>query len=115
DCLAAHGVPAPPAQGADGLIAAAMAGDQDTTRRLAGHADAARAERPGLIVWAASRRAWPAIALLATLGWDVNALARADFPIAQPWETALHETAGAGQIEAARMLIDLGADPGIRD
>lgn len=33
----------------------------------------------------------------------------------QEWETALHAAAGAGEIGAARMLIGLGADPGIRD
>jgi ankyrin repeat protein len=66
-------------------------------------------------VWAASRRAWPAIPLLAELGWDVNARARVDFPMEQEWETALHEAAGSGEIDAARMLIGLGADPGIRD
>jgi ankyrin repeat protein len=66
-------------------------------------------------VWAASRRAWPAIPLLAELGWDVNARARVDFPIEQEWETALHDAAGSGEIDAARMLIQLGADAGIRD
>ena len=65
DFLIEHGVPRPAAEGADGLIAAALAGDRRTAEQLAGHADAARAQRPGLIVWAASRRAWPAIPLLA--------------------------------------------------
>ena len=109
------GVPRPTAEGADGLIAAALAGDRRAAERFAGYADAARGHRPGLIVWAASRRAWPAIPLLAELGWDVNARARVDFPMEQEWETALHEAAGAGEIDAARMLIELGADPGIRD
>jgi hypothetical protein len=45
----------------------------------------------------------------------VNARARADFPLEQEWETALHEAAGAGELDAARMLIGLGADPGIED
>ncbi|MGH3260470.1 MAG: ankyrin repeat domain-containing protein, partial [Trebonia sp.] len=108
-------VPRPAAEGIDGLIAAALAGDRRAAERLAGHADAARAKRPGLIVCAASRRAWSAIPLLAKLGWDVNARARVDFPMEQEWETALHEAAGAGEVDAARMLIDLGADPGIRD
>jgi Ankyrin repeat len=116
DWLVEHGgVPRPAAEGADGLIAAALAGDRHAAQRYAGHADEARAQRPGLIVWAASRRAWPAIPLLAELGWDVNARARIDFPMEQEWETALHEAAGSGEIDAARMLIKLGADPGIRD
>jgi hypothetical protein len=109
------GVPRPAAEGPDGLIAAVLAGDRRTAALLRGHADAARAQRPGLIVWAASRRAWRAIPLLAELGWDVNARARVDIPMEQQWETALHEVAGAGEIDAARMLIELGADPGVRD
>ena len=108
-------VPRPAAAGPHGLIAAALAGDQHTAKRLAAHAGAARTERPGLIVWAASRRAWLAIPLLIELGWNVNARARVDFPVEQEWETALHEAAGSGEIDAARMLIELGADPGIRD
>jgi hypothetical protein len=116
DWLVEHGgVPRPAGEGADGLIAAALAGDRHAAERCAGHADVARAQRPGLIVWAASRRAWPAIPLLAELGWDVNARARTDFPMEQELETALHEAAGSGEIDAARMLIQLGADPGIRD
>ena len=115
DLLAEHGVPRPAAEGADGLIAAALAGDSRTAERLARYAEAARAQRPGLIVWAASRRAWAAIPLLTGLGWDVNARARVDFPMEQEWETALHEAAGAGEIDAARMLLELGADPAVRD
>lgn len=116
DWLVEHGgVPRPAGVGTDGLIAAALAGDRPAAQRLAGHAGAARAQRPGLIVWAASRRAWSAIPLLAELGWDVNARGRADAPVEQEWETALHAAAGDGEIDAARMLIELGADPGIRD
>jgi ankyrin repeat protein len=115
DYLAEQGVPRPAAEGADGLIAAVLAGDRRTAQRLAGHAGAARAQRPGLTVWAASRRAWDAIPLLAELGWDVNARGRGDFPVEQEWETALHEAAGSGELEGARLLVGLGADPGIRD
>jgi ankyrin repeat protein len=116
DWLVEHGgVPRPAAAGVDGLITAALAGDRHTADLLSGHADRARKERPGLIVWAASRRAWQAIPLLAGLGWDVNARARVDAPIEQQWETALHQAAGTGEIEAVRMLLELGADPGIRD
>jgi ankyrin repeat protein len=45
----------------------------------------------------------------------VNARARVDIPMEQQWETALHEAAGTGDLDAARLLIGLGADPGIRD
>jgi hypothetical protein len=109
------GVPRPPAEGPDGLIAAALVGDSRTAERLAGHTGAARAQRPGLIVWAASRRAWVAVPLLAELGWDVNALARGDVPMEQEWETALHVAAGSGEIDGARLLTRLGANPAIRD
>jgi ankyrin repeat protein len=115
DFLTERGLPRPAAEGADGLIAAALAGDRRTADRLADCAEAARAQRPGLIVWAASRRAWAAVPMLAALGWDVNARARADAPVEQEWETALHAAAGAGEIDAARMLIGLGADAGLRD
>ena len=116
DWLVEHGgVPRPATEGADGLISAALAGDRRTAEHLRAHAGRAREERPGLIVWAASRRAWRAIPLLAELGWDVNARARTDAPVEQQWETALHVAAGAGYIDAARMLVGLGADPGIRD
>lgn len=116
DWLVSHGgVARPAAEGTDGLIAAALAGDRLVAGRLAGWGDAARAQRPGLIVWAAARRAWPAIPLLAELGWNVNARARADAPVEQEWETALHHAARAGDFDGARMLIGLGADPGIRD
>jgi hypothetical protein len=109
------GVARPAADGVDGLITAALAGDRRTAELLRGHADRAREERPGLIVWAAGRRAWHAIPLLAELGWNVNARARVDVPMEQQWETALHEAAGAGEIDAVRMLLELGADPGVRD
>ncbi|HEY7143767.1 MAG TPA: hypothetical protein VH637_05920 [Streptosporangiaceae bacterium] len=115
DWLTGHGAARPAAEGTDGLIAALLAGDQATAARLRGHAALARAERPGLIVWAAARRAWHAVPVLAGLGFDVNARARTDVPMEQEWETALHEAASAGEVAAARMLIGLGADPGIRD
>jgi ankyrin repeat protein len=116
DWLVEHGgVPRPATDGADGLISAALAGDRRTAEQLRAHAGRAREERPGLIVWAAGRRAWRAVPLLAELGWDVNARARTDVPVEQQWETALHAAAGAGEIDAARMLVGLGADPGIRD
>jgi ankyrin repeat protein len=115
DYLTDQGVPRPAAEGADGLIAAVLAGDRRTAERLAGHAGAARAQRPGLTVWAASRRAWDAIPLLAELGWDVNARGRGDSPVEQEWETALHQAAGSGELDGARLIVGLGADPGIRD
>jgi ankyrin repeat protein len=113
--LVSVGAVPPRAEGADGLIAAALAGDRDTVQRLRGHVDAARQERPGLVVWAASRRKAEAVKLLVELGWDVNARGRSDIPMEQAWETALHAAAGDGDLELARLLLDLGADPDLTD
>jgi hypothetical protein len=55
------------------------------------------------------------VPLLVELGFDVNALGRTDAPIEQPWETALHHAAITGDVRLARLLLDLGADPGVRD
>ncbi len=115
DWLVAEGATRPAAEGVDGLIAAALAGDRATVERLREHVDGARAERPALIVWAAARRKRDAILLLIELGFDVKALGRTDVPMEQEWETALHEAAGSGDIELARLLLDLGADPNIKD
>jgi Ankyrin repeats (many copies) len=113
--LVEHGAPAPRLTGVDSFIAAAVAGDREQATRLRAHAAAARAERPALIVWAAGRRDREAVALLADLGFDVNARGRVDVPIEQAWETALHSAAGEGDVALARLLLSLGADPDVRD
>lgn len=98
------------------VIGAALAGD----RAFLAHADPAvishaRQERPGLITWAAATGRRQAIPLLAEIGFDVNARARGDAPIEQPWETGLHHAAADGDVELAQVLLSLGADPTIRD
>jgi hypothetical protein len=113
--LVARGAPAPRLDGPDALIAAALAGDRATVDHLRGHATDARLRRPGLIVWAASRRKIDAVPLLVDLGFDINAYGRSDIPAEQPWESALHEAAGNGDTELARLLLDLGADPNLED
>jgi len=113
--LVERGAPRPRGTGVDGLIAAAMAGDRAKVARRSGHIEAARAERPALIVWAAARGARDAVALLAEIGFDVNALGRGDVPMEQQWETALHRAAASGDVELARLLLDLGAEPTITD
>ncbi len=113
--LVAKGAKRPAAEGVDGLVAAALAGDRPTVERLRAHLDAARAQRPALIVWAAARRLPAAVALLAELGFDVNALGRTDVPMEQAWETALHCAASNGDVDLARLLLDLGADPNLKD
>lgn len=115
DYLVAQGAPPPAAAGVDGLIAAALAGDRATVDRLRRHVGDARRQRPGLIVWAAARRAWHAVPILAELGFDVNARGRADVPREQEWQTALHAAAQHDDLDGARLLVDLGADPNIHD
>jgi ankyrin repeat protein len=112
--LVVRGAAPPALDEVDLLIAAVLAGDRDTAMRLRAHAPAARERRPGLMVWAASLRRLDAIALLAELGFDVNARGRADIPVEQEWFTPVHEAASEGDVEAARLLLSLGADPNIR-
>ena len=49
----------------------------------------------------------PAVELAVRLGFDVNALAGG--------QTALHSAAWDGDLPLVRRLVELGADPGIRD
>jgi ankyrin repeat protein len=115
ELLVAEGASRPAVEGVDGLVAAALAGDRATVERLRAHLLAARVERPALIVWAAARGKRDAIALLCGLGFDVNAMGRSDVPMEQGWETALHGAAAHGDLELARLLLELGADPNIID
>jgi hypothetical protein len=80
-----------------------------------GAAAVARRRHPGLLVWAAARASAETVALLAGLGFDVNAYGRGDAPAEGAWETALHHAAGNGDTALARRLLDLGADPDRRD
>ena len=109
---------APPAEltPAEAVVAAVIRGDAAAARAAGDEALAeARARRPGLMAWAASRGGRAALAAAAELGWDVNARGRQDAPIEHPWETALHVAAGNGDAESVRLLLALGADPGLRD
>jgi hypothetical protein len=87
-------------------------------RIRAEHPDAvarARRGRPGLIVWAATQAPVETVTLLVELGFDVNAYGRGDAPVEEAWETALHHSAGSGNVELTRRLLELGADPDLRD
>ena len=48
-------------------------------------------------------------------GWNVDAFGRADVPVEQEWETALHVAAGDGSVELVQALLWLGADATLRD
>jgi ankyrin repeat protein len=102
------------------LIAAVMRGDADQVAQLHNAdpdvVERAKSRRPGLIVWATARGRIQAVELLLQLGFDVNALSRSDVPrLDRQWETALHVAASNGNLELARLLLDNGADPTIRD
>ncbi|HEX4252221.1 MAG TPA: ankyrin repeat domain-containing protein [Pseudonocardia sp.] len=114
--LEARGVGGMPLSPEDEVIAAVLAGDRGAVGQLGADALAtARARRPGLVVWAAVRDNAASVRLAAELGWDVSAKARADAPGNDEWETALHHAAGEGNVELARLLLDLGADPYVHD
>jgi ankyrin repeat protein len=115
ELLVSRGAARPSAEGVDGFVAAALAADRPAVQRLRAHLDAARSQRPALIAWAAARGNAEAVTLLADLGFDVNALGRTDVPVEQPWETALHEAAARGDVALARLLLERGADPAVRD
>ncbi len=112
--LVGQGAAPPALKKADALIAAILAGDREATMRLRANAATAREERPGLIVWAAACGKVGAVSLLIELGFDVNALGRSDIPAEAPWRTALHAAASAGDVEMARLLLSLGADPTVK-
>ncbi len=116
--LESQGAPRPPLEPVDELIAAVLRGEAVTVSRvLAEHPGTvaeARRSRPGLVVWAAAH-APAAVEQVVALGFDVNALGRADVPVEQEWETALHRSAGEGDEDLTRRLLALGADPNIRD
>nr|MDT0656412.1 ankyrin repeat domain-containing protein [Micromonospora sp. DSM 115978] len=119
DYLLAQGAAPPDPDPVRDLIGAAMRADRSAVDRIrAAHPDAvarARRSRPGLIVWAATRAPVDTITLLAELGFDVNAYGRGDAPVEEAWETALHHSAVNGDVERTRRLLELGADPNLRD
>jgi hypothetical protein len=101
------------------MLARLLAGDRDGALVLERANPLALEEvklaRPGLIVWATVLGRPAAVELLAELDFDVNAKARTDGPGTTEWETALHHTARTGDLPLARRLIELGADPDVRD
>jgi ankyrin repeat protein len=119
DYLVAHGAPPLDLDPAEALVAAVLAADRPLIDRLQrdhpGLADQVRSARPALVTWAAACGRAEAVEILVGLGFDVNARGRTDVPSDQPWQTALHKVAEDGNLELARALLRLGADPDIRD
>ena len=66
-------------------------------------------------MWAAARANATAVDLLIRLGFDVNALGRADVPIEQEWETALHAAVAIGDRGSSSGFSPAGADATIKD
>jgi ankyrin repeat protein len=117
--LVGRGAPRPILEPSAAFVAAVLAADRATVEQLRlehqGLVDSVRTSRPGLVAWAAATGRSGAVELLVELGFDVNAKGRTDVPSDQPWQTALHKAAEDGDLELARTLLRLGADPDIKD
>jgi hypothetical protein len=110
DYLVAHGATRTLLSDLDGFAAACLAADAHQARSLLAK-DPTLMEQLGnrrteLLQLAAERDQREAIRLMADLGFDLNQVSRT---------TALHHAAMAGGLEMAKLLIELGADPLIRD
>jgi ankyrin repeat protein len=116
DQLLALGARPPRLSAADAFVAAVLAGDAAAVRHTAPEVIAdVRRKRTGLVTWAAAQGAPGAVELLVSNGFDVNARGRSDVGGNQPWHTALHVAAERGDLDLARTLLELGADPDIPD
>jgi hypothetical protein len=109
--LESSGAAAPVLDPVSSFVAAVLTGDEVDAAVV----PEALAARPGLVVWAAANNRFDAVRRLVSLGFSVNALGRGDMPVEQPWQTALHQAAGDGNLPMTRLLLSLGADPSIRD
>jgi hypothetical protein len=103
EMLVDAGADRPTLDGLEGFVAGCLAGDADAVARAPELMGAARAAHPALILRAVDAGRTDAVPLLVALGFDVNARSNG--------ETALHWAAWNGDIAAARVLLDAGADP----
>ena len=116
DQLRELGARPPRLRPADAFVAAVLAGDADAMQQTRADVVAeVRRKRTGPVTWAAAEGAAGAVELVVAAGFDVNALGRSDVLSNQPWHTALHVAAEKGDLDLARKLLDLGADPDIPD
>jgi ankyrin repeat protein len=119
DLLVAHGAVPPSLDRVDEFIGALLAGDRSgVAQMVAADADlvaGARQRRPSLAVTAADAGNPAAVTLVVEMGFDIDALGRADTPVEQPWQTALHTAVGNGDLATAQLLLALGADPEVQD
>ena len=123
ELLSEAGAERPEISGVDALASACLAADRATVTRLVaadpGLLTRTREERPALVVEAAEGRRGEALALLAELGFDLDAQLDAELNarlvLGVSGGTALHWAAWRGDLDLAQRLLDLGADPGVRD
>jgi ankyrin repeat protein len=110
ELLAAKGAELPELSPVDAYVAALLSGQAPE-----GDAAAAIASRPSLVVQAAASGRTEIVSAVVAAGFDVNALGRADAPVEQHWQTALHTAVELDDAEMVRLLLQLGADPFIED
>jgi ankyrin repeat protein len=108
--LLAHGARQILPSGRDAFFAACLSADGKRARSLLKQNPSLLQQlgddRVELLQLAAESNKRDAIRLMATLNFDLNEIKRT---------TALHNAAGSGHLEMVRLLIELGADPLIRD
>ena len=109
--LQAHGARLVPLAPLEAFAAACAAGDRGGARAmLTSRPDLVQqlsgARRAELLHAAVETRRADAIRLMAELGFELNALTR---------NAPLHEAAWAGDLELVRLLVELGADPTVRE
>jgi ankyrin repeat protein len=110
ELLAAAGATAPAFDPVEEFLSACLAGDRAMVDGLLAGRPALAGEavirRPDAILQATELRRPDAIRLLVSLGFDVNAWARI---------TPLHQAAYDGDVAVVETLLELGADPDLRD
>ncbi len=108
--LLAHGARKTEFSDLDEFAAACLAGDESRARSLLDSnktmIDQLGDQRVELLQLAADNDKRDAVRLMKDLGFDLNERMRT---------TALHHAAMSGHLEMAKLLIELGADPSIRD
>ena len=108
--MAAGGATVPAFDAVDELLAACMAADRGTVEGMLADQPVLKGDavtrRPDAIFQATELRRPEAIRLLAQLGFDVNVWARI---------TPLHQAAYDGDVAVVQTLLDVGADPELRD
>lgn len=114
--LTALGAAMPTLSPEESFVAAVLAGDAAAvTATSTDVVSAVRDVRPALMVWAAAHGRIAAVELLSDNGFDIDAMGRSDIEVDQPWQTALHAAVERGDAALCVRLLELGADPAIRD